>query len=118
MKLRELRLKNNLKQDEFAKIFNIKRATYSNYENENTQPPLEILIKIANYFHVTIDELVGRKQENIIDKGLLNNVEIDIIDKLRFLDRDNQIRLQAYTNALYDNQQQEIETIKRIKGDK
>ena len=107
MKLRELRLKNNLKQDEFAKIFNIKRATYSNYENENTQPPLEILIKIANYFHV-----------NIIDKGLLNNVEIDIIDKLRFLDRDNQIRLQAYTNALYDNQQQEIETIKRIKGDK
>lgn len=118
MELRKFRLKYDINQKDLAEKLHIKQTTYSNYENGKTQPPIELLIKIANLYHTSIDELVGRKQENIIDKGLLNEVELDIINKLKLLDKDNQIRLQAYTHALFDNQQQEIETIRRIKGER
>ncbi len=118
MQIKELRKKQNISQKRLAQDLNIPISTLNGYENENYLPTANTLIKIADYLHVTIDELVGRKQENIIDKGLLNDVELDIIDKLRKLDKDNQIRLQAYAQGLFDNQQQEMETIKRIKGEK
>lgn len=58
MKLKELRLKHKLLQDDIAKILNIKKNTYSNYETEKTQAPIEIYIKLANYYNVSLDYLL------------------------------------------------------------
>lgn len=117
MKLKELRKKNKLTQQEVANQLNINRVNYNRYELENGKPDIKTLCKLADFYHVTLDELVGREQSNIIDKGLLNNLELDIIDKMRQLDKDNQLRLQAYTYALYQNQIEEQNTIKKIKGE-
>lgn len=62
MKLRELRVINNLTQQELADKIDITRFTYCNYENEKTQPPIDLLIKIANYFNVSLDYLCGNEQ--------------------------------------------------------
>ncbi len=117
MKLKEYRQKNNLTQNDIAKIINKTTTGYGYYETERSEPDIKTLCKLADFYHITLDELVGRQQKNIIDKGLLNDIELDIIEKMQQLDRDNQIRLQTYTYALWQNQQDEQKIIKKIKGE-
>ena len=115
MNLKKLRKRIGVNQKEIAEKIGVTDKTYANYENGNTEPNIQTIIKLADYFHITADELLGRNQQNIIDKGLLNELELDIIDKMRQLDRDNQIRLQTYIYALWQNQQDEQKTTKKIK---
>ncbi len=56
-RLKELRLNNNLLQKDMAKILNISEISYTHYEGEYYIMPLKYLIKIANYFNVSLDYL-------------------------------------------------------------
>lgn len=47
-----------LSQAEVAKLLNIDRSTYTNYELGKTEPPLETLKKLAAIFGVSVDRLV------------------------------------------------------------
>ena len=58
--LRELRNKKESTGEELGKVFNVSKATISNWESGNRTPDNEMLIKIANYFDVSIDYLVDR----------------------------------------------------------
>ena len=62
MKLKELRIKNGFSQTTLAEQLEIKQETYSNYEREITQPPIEWLIKLANYYNVSLDYLCDNEQ--------------------------------------------------------
>ena len=59
MKLKELREEKNLKQIELAKYLNIKQNTYSQYESEKRQLPIDILIKLAKFYNTTTDYILG-----------------------------------------------------------
>ena len=59
--LKELRKINKLDQKDFAKILNISPKTISHWETGYTEPSISQLIAIANYFDVTLDDLVDRK---------------------------------------------------------
>lgn len=59
-RLIELRRKKGLLQRDVADTLHIHRSTYSYYERGKTNPPLDILIKLADYFGVTTDYLLGR----------------------------------------------------------
>ena len=48
-------------QGELAEILGGKKSLVSNYENGYSTPDVYTLIKIADYFDVSLDELVGRK---------------------------------------------------------
>ncbi len=58
MKLKELREENNLTQTEIAKILNIKQNTYSQYENEKRQLPIDVLIELSKFYKVTTDYIL------------------------------------------------------------
>ena len=60
MRLKDLREDNDLTQSKLAEHLHIKQNTYSQYENGQRQVPLDILIKLADYYNVTLDYLVGR----------------------------------------------------------
>lgn len=60
IKLLELRSEKKLSQREVAKIFNVSQGTYNNWENSRTQPSLEQLIALADFFEVSVDYLIGR----------------------------------------------------------
>ncbi len=49
-RLRELRLRKNISQEEVARRVGITRSAYSHYEINNRQPVYETLIKLANFF--------------------------------------------------------------------
>lgn len=59
MKLKELREENALTQSTVADFLNIKQNTYSQYENEKRQLPIDVLIKLAKYYNVTTDYILG-----------------------------------------------------------
>jgi len=58
-RLRELRLKRNLSQEEVARQIGITRSAYSHYEINNRQPVYDTLIKLSAYFEVTLDYIIG-----------------------------------------------------------
>ena len=59
MRLRDLREDSDLKQKELADYLHIKQNTYSQYENGQRQLPIEVLIKLAKYYKVSADYILG-----------------------------------------------------------
>lgn len=56
--LKLLRKRRNRTQEDVAKALNVPRPTYSGYENNVSYPSLEILVRISNYFNLSIDVLL------------------------------------------------------------
>lgn len=61
--LRRLRERENITREEFAKKIGITYAALSKYETNLRQPDYEILTKIASFFDVTTDYLLGIEHE-------------------------------------------------------
>ncbi|MDY3989603.1 MAG: helix-turn-helix transcriptional regulator [Massilioclostridium sp.] len=59
-RLKQCRKENGLSQNQVAIYCDITEHTYQNYELMTREPKLEILIKIAELFNVSLDYLVGR----------------------------------------------------------
>ncbi len=60
LKIKDFREDHDLSQKEVAKILNISQVTYSYYEIGKRNIPLDLLIKLADYYNVTLDYIVGR----------------------------------------------------------
>lgn len=58
--LREYRKSQGKTQAEMAKILNVKQQTYCNYERGKRKPDMDILIKMAEQFKISLDVLTGR----------------------------------------------------------
>ncbi|MCL7871014.1 helix-turn-helix domain-containing protein [Bacillus altitudinis] len=61
-RLRSLREKHNLTQEQIAKIIGISRGTYAHYEINKRRPDYETLIKITDIFNVSLDFLLTGKE--------------------------------------------------------
>ncbi|MBB1149465.1 MULTISPECIES: LexA family transcriptional regulator [unclassified Myroides] len=57
--IRYLRAQKELSQQKVADSLLITRARYSKYEEGASEPPLEVLLKISRYFHVSVDLLIS-----------------------------------------------------------
>lgn len=79
-RLRELRIAKDLTQAQVADGINCTPAAYNRYETGERQPPIDALTKLADYFGVSLDYLVGRAP---IRDSALSNYEIEFIKKLR-----------------------------------
>ncbi|MBO5059875.1 MAG: helix-turn-helix transcriptional regulator [Clostridia bacterium] len=66
MRLKDLREDNDLKQKEIAEYLHIKQNTYSQYENGQRQLPIDMLIKIAKYYNVSTDYILGLSNEKYL----------------------------------------------------
>ena len=88
MRLKELRLANGLTQKELAKSIEVGRTTISEYESGKIVPKHEGLLKLANYFNVSVDYLTGvsdepatrQSNEHELDK-LLNTLEYILMNE-------------------------------------
>lgn len=62
--IRNLREDNDKTQQELACYLNIKQTTYSKYELGKINIPIEVFIKLSDYYGVTVDYLLGREKKN------------------------------------------------------
>lgn len=73
VRIRELRVAHNLTQVEFGNKLSVAKQTVSNWENNNIQPSIDMLIKIADYFGVSTDYLLGRSNNCSLDTSKLTS---------------------------------------------
>lgn len=60
-RIRDLREDKDKTQAELAKYLNITQTTYSKYELGRISIPIDVVVKLADYYDVSLDYLVGRK---------------------------------------------------------
>lgn len=60
VRLRELREKNNIERQDLADDLHMSYSALSKYETNQRKADYETLIKIADYFEVTVDYLIGK----------------------------------------------------------
>lgn len=85
-RLRELRLRKNLSQEEVAKQIGVTRSAYSHYEINNRQPVYETLKKLAVLFNVSLDYIIGG--EPVKPETQVTPEAIEIIRILNSMDQD------------------------------
>lgn len=86
--LAKLRINAKLSQKELAQQLNITDKVYWSYENGRTEPNIETLIKIADFYDVSLDYLCGRQNKNLIFTDGLTKEKKELIDMIKSLDDD------------------------------
>lgn len=79
LRLSKLRRDSGLTQNELSKRLNISRATYAQYEIGRREPDIETIQKLASFFNVSIDYIVGRVDN---PRGVLTEVERELYDNI------------------------------------
>lgn len=106
IRLKELRAQKS--QSQVARAVGIPQTTYSGYENENRQADYDTLIKLANYFNVSIDYLLGRSNtftvQNIARGGemfeeTLTEKEVNTVMQLLKTRDENKSTIILYDNG-------------------
>lgn len=59
-RIQDLRVDSDLSQRQLGEILHISQRSYSHYETGSRGIPIEMLIRLADYYDTTIDYLVGR----------------------------------------------------------
>lgn len=91
-----LRKSFNLKQDFLAKKIGISRSVLSYYESGKSEPTLSILIKLSDFFNISIDKLISedlfdaKSSDFNIDLFSIDNLKIDLeYKKQRYIEEKN-----------------------------
>lgn len=66
--LKSVRVDRDIKQKDIAKILNVSQNTYSQYETGVIALTAEVLIKLADYYDVSIDYLLDRTNNSEMNK--------------------------------------------------
>ncbi len=75
--LKELRKEKGITQEQFAEILNISGRTVSRWETGNNMPDISLLVEIADFFDVSIPEIInGERKSEIMEKEVKEVAEI------------------------------------------
>ena len=94
VRLKYLREQKGLLQNQLAERLGVTRALISGYETGTKLPSIDMLIKLANSFHVSTDYLLGLSKEQNIDKLGLTENQLRIIYNIISEFKDSNLRLQ------------------------
>lgn len=74
MNLRILRESRNISQKKLADQVNISQQAIYKYENALAEPNIEMLIQFADFFHVSVDYLIGYTEDGYCEKTVSDSV--------------------------------------------
>ncbi|GAA6264041.1 XRE family transcriptional regulator [Ruminococcus sp. AF37-6AT] len=67
-RIQDLRTDADLSQKQLSEILHISQRSYSHYETGSRNIPVEMLIRLANYYDISVDYLVGRTDKKEMNK--------------------------------------------------
>lgn len=76
IRLKELRMKNGLSQRELANAFKVSTGTVGNWEVGSREPDFSTIIKLADYFRVSVDYLIGHSDNSTNQVGAKGTEQI------------------------------------------
>lgn len=104
--LKEIRMENGLTRAELARALGINQGTLANYENGTREASYDMLIGFADYFDVSLDELLGRERGTEPAFRLLNPLtgpEKQFIADYRKLDEERKTLLREFLRLLIES---------------
>lgn len=81
-RIHELRLSRKMSQVELARALGVSKQSISNWENDNIQPSIDMLIKLSKIFSVSTDYLLGFSSKEYLD---VSELPPDVIAHIRQL---------------------------------
>lgn len=81
-RIRALRLAKGISQVDLAAMLNVSKQSVSNWENDNIQPSIDMLVHIADVFNVSTDYLLGREMQRELDSDKLTDKELEHIQMI------------------------------------
>ena len=101
-RLRSLREQHKISQKDFAEILGVSNVVLSRYENGERKPDYDMLIKIAEYFDVSVDYLLGKS----------NSVQLSDEEEFkRFKDNPD---LERWYKELPENDEEDLEALRAM----
>ena len=110
-RLKELRQKRGLLQSDIAKIIDKSDRAVGQYEREERDPSSETWIKLANFFNVSLDYLLGKSNSEYNDSNKIDNFlneEMIGMTKEEYLNLPEEQKKQIRDFALFVKKQYEI----------
>lgn len=103
MRLKELRMQHKLLQKDVAEILRCSVPVYCRYEKGDREPPLGILLKLAEYYGVTVDYLMGADTQEPQPEQPEVNVMFrsDVPDLYHKLNDENRALVADFARALF-----------------
>lgn len=110
---RQLRLSSNLTQNEMAEKIGISRSTIGMYETGAREPDFETLEKIADYFNVDTDFLLGRTSQTTLLPETIGTYSKtrELTAVYEQLSPHNQGKVLTYSKSLLSTQQMEEDVL-------
>lgn len=99
-RLRSLREQHKISQKDFAEILGVSNVVLSRYENGERKPDYDMLIKIAEYFDVSVDYLLGKS----------NSVQLS--DEEEFQNFIEDPELEMWYKQLPNNKEEDLRALK------
>lgn len=81
MKLKEIREARGMTQRQAALGLNLSPTVYNRYENGIREPSNALLVAIADYFHVSVDAILGREPDDDLPPAL-DDALVDLLINL------------------------------------
>ena len=78
-KLKNLRVSQNLTQQQLADRIGVAKSVVSYYESGDRYPSYDVLVKIARIFHTTTDYLLDVSKDCVIDVTGLSDADIAVV---------------------------------------
>lgn len=80
--IRNLRQQKGISQVDLAGYLNVTKQSVSNWENNNIQPSVEIIVKLSKYFAVSTDYLLGLDDRKYIEVTGLTDEQLTHIRQI------------------------------------
>ncbi len=104
-KLRTLRIAKGVTQNEVANLLGIDRTTYTKYETGDSNPDYGIICKLADYFNVTVDYLLGRPE--IVAGETAQDYSTQLDKRMREMLSDPNLRVAFYSLETMTDEEKE-----------
>ena len=88
MKLKELRKSKNITQLDVATVIGVSPQVLSRYERGEREPDYKTLCKLADFFGVTVDELLGRSPQLFDDARVERPEVLDLFEQLNVAEQE------------------------------
>ena len=98
--IKRLRKEKDMTQADLAKAVGVTTSSIGMYETGVRNPSYDVVVKLANYFNVTTDYLLGNNEQELSDLEEEDTSELKILfDKIRDLSEDDKKRINAIVEA-------------------
>ena len=100
--LKKLREQAEITQKQLAEAIGVSQQSINKYENHDVEPDVQTLIRIADYFHTSVDFLIGHSDGDSPQKNALSFEEHRLLEQYRDLSEKQKKCISTLINSYLD----------------